>query len=327
VMKDQGHINTLSYSLWLDDLEANTGSILFGGVDTDKYTGDLVALPIQIDAYSGTISSMTVAWTGLTATGGGQVSDLSPSSPQPAILDCGTSFTYLPDEIVDNIFNGLGVLTDPTFGDVVRCSLAKNDLTFSFQFGGSSGPIVNVSLAEFVTPLLTVDGLTPTFRDGEEACAIAIQHTGEDPILFGDSFLRSAYVVFDLENEEIGIAQTNFDSSRRKVQVFESGSGIPGVASTASGATVGQTFTGNPNIPPLTAIGTGGLDGTSRSPTFILTTATEPSSSADEGGSGSSESSNAANADLALPGVSLAGVATVVVLTVSFLFGGGLILY
>ena len=36
-MVSQGLINTKAYSLYLDDLEEATGSILFGGIDTDKF--------------------------------------------------------------------------------------------------------------------------------------------------------------------------------------------------------------------------------------------------------------------------------------------------
>ena len=58
-------IKSDAHSLWLDDLEANTGSIIFGGVDTDKYTGQLQTLPIQreFDEYAEfiiTLSSMRI---------------------------------------------------------------------------------------------------------------------------------------------------------------------------------------------------------------------------------------------------------------------------
>lgn len=36
-MVSQGLINTKAYSLYLDDLEEATGSIVFGGVDTNKF--------------------------------------------------------------------------------------------------------------------------------------------------------------------------------------------------------------------------------------------------------------------------------------------------
>ncbi|KAH0845359.1 putative aspartic-type endopeptidase OPSB [Fonsecaea pedrosoi] len=331
VMKNEGFINTLAYSLWLDDLDSNTGSILFGGVDTNKYHGDLVALPIQVDSQTGVIDSFTVAWTGLTVTGGGQSSDVSPSSPQPAILDSGTTDTLLPDDIANSIFNGVGVVSDPQFGNVVRCSLANDDLTFSFQFGGKGGPVVNVSLSEFVTPLITTDGSQPTFQNGDMACSFAIDAAGNDPILFGDSFLRSAYVVYDLENNEIGLAQTNFDATdaNSNIQAFQPSGSIPNVVSTASAASVAQTFSGNPEITQASVTATGALGGgTSRSATFNLTPATATSTSTSDSGSGdSSDNSNAANANFRTIPVERTGLLAAAVVVVGLFFGGGLMLF
>ncbi|RMZ88014.1 hypothetical protein DV736_g4756, partial [Chaetothyriales sp. CBS 134916] len=249
VLKSEGFINTKAYSLWLDSLDSNVGSILFGGIDSSKFTGDLVALPIQLDSQTDTISSFTVAWTGLTLTGSGNHVNLSPSSPQAAILDSGTTDTLLPDDIANSIFNGVGVTSDPTYGNVIPCKVANDDLTFSFGFGGETSATVNVSLSEFVTTLLTTDGSTPTFANGDEACSFAIDAAGQNPILFGDSFLRSAYVVYDLDDQLVGLAQTNFnaDESNGKVQAFQSGSsGIPGASTTLAAVSVAQTFSGYP---------------------------------------------------------------------------------
>lgn len=212
VMQSEGLIKSKTYSLWLDDLNSNTGSILFGGVDSDKYTGSLIALPIQLDSQSNSITSFTVAWTGLTVSGSGNNGDFSPSSPQPAILDSGTTDTLLPDSIAEQIFNGVGVTTSKEYGNLAPCELANDNITFAFTFGGSGGPTINVPLSEFVVPLLTSDGRTPKFRDGKDACQFAIEAAGSNPILFGDSFLRSAYVVYDLDNQQVAIAQTNFVS-------------------------------------------------------------------------------------------------------------------
>ena len=327
VMKSQGHINALAYSLWLDDLASNTGSILFGGVDTNKYHGNLVSLPIQLDTQTGTISSFTVAWTGLTVHGSGVSSNFSPSEPQPAILDSGTTDTLLPDNIANEIFNGVGVLTDPSFGNVVRCSLANDDLTFSFVFGGAGGAVVNVSLSEFVTPLLTTDGSQPTFNDGSPACSFAIEPAGSNPILFGDSFLRSAYVVYDLENSHIGLAQTNFNSTvqNTNIQAIQS-SGIPDVVSTASVATVAQTFTGVPRLATTTATGQLG-GGTSRSATFNLASSTATSTSRSGSSSGSSSTgTNAANANFRPAPVERTTIFAAGAIVAGFLLGGGMML-
>jgi len=44
---------------------AGTGTALLGGYDMEKYSGDLVALPLQPDAISGKTNTMTVTWTSL----------------------------------------------------------------------------------------------------------------------------------------------------------------------------------------------------------------------------------------------------------------------
>ena len=41
-----GDIDRESYSLYLNDQANGNGVIIFGGVDTTKYTGDLVALQV-----------------------------------------------------------------------------------------------------------------------------------------------------------------------------------------------------------------------------------------------------------------------------------------
>ena len=285
----QGEISSLAYSLWLNDVEANTGSILFGGIDTSKYTGSLVALPIQKDATTGTLTSFTVAWTGLTSSGGGSTQTYTDSSTViAAILDSGTTDTLLPDAIANEIYSALGVTTDPTYGNIVPCDLAHDDLIFTFSFGGPNGASVKVPLSEFVTPLLTVDGSTTTV-DGNTACTFAIDSAGSNPILFGDSFLRSAYVVYDLQNNMIGLAQTNFNGGSSNIKEIDA-SGIPDVATTARAVTVQQTFSGY----PLQTGAAGTATGTSaitRSPKISLHSVTSHSGSSATASSGAASSS------------------------------------
>ena len=324
VLKNEGFINKKAYSLWLDDLESNTGSVLFGGVDTHKYHGNLVSLPIQLDSETQSISSFTVAWTGLHINGSGNNVDMSPSTPQPAILDSGTTDTLLPDDIANSIFNGVGVLSDQSYGNVIDCDVAKDDLTFSFVFGGQNGATINVPLSEFITPLETTDGSTPKFQNGKDACAFAMEAAGSNPILFGDSFLRSAYVVYDLDDAQIGLAQTNFNAklSGGNVQAFQaSSSGIPDASSTATDAVAAETFTGNPQVTQAASATAGGaVAGTSRSATFHLS-ATGSSGSSGTGAA----SSGAASSNIRPAPVEMAGIMTAGVVLISFIFGSGLL--
>ena len=322
VLQSEGHINSRMYSLWLDDLNSNTGSILFGGVDTDKFKGNLVSLPIQLDSQSNSITSFTVAWTGLQINGSGNNVDASPSSPQPAILDSGTTDTLLPDSIAEQIFSGVGVTTTRQLGNVVPCDLANDDISFTFTFGGSGGPSITVPLSEFVVPLITSDGQSPKFRDGKTACQFAIEAAGQNPILFGDSFLRSAYVVYDLDNQQVAIAATNNQAqeSNGNVQAASSSGGIPGVSSTATAASVAQSITGLPGRESDAATATGDINDqqTSRSATFKF------SATGSSGGS-SSTSSGAASSNVQTAPIQWQGVLSCGIVVIGMLFGGGLL--
>lgn len=160
----------------------------------------------------------------------------------PVILDSGTTLTYLPNSLSDAIAAGVGASSHPSYGLLVPCSLQNSGGVLSFTFGGPGGPVIQVDISEFVTFL---SDPAPTFPDKEPACGWGIEPAGNSPILFGDTFLRSAYVVYNLEHNQIGIAQTNFNAT--KAQVVEiSGSNLPGASSTASGVAAVQTYTGYP---------------------------------------------------------------------------------
>jgi len=66
-LKKNKQINTRAYSLWLNDIKAVSGSILFGGVDKSKYTAPLLGLPIVGTNSSdyAKIDRLAVEFTGL----------------------------------------------------------------------------------------------------------------------------------------------------------------------------------------------------------------------------------------------------------------------
>lgn len=318
VLQSEGFINRRAYSLWLDDIESLTGSVLFGGIDTDKYHGNLVGLPIQPDSRTGQIESFSVAWTGLTITGSGNNADLSPQQPTAAILDSGSTIMLLPDEIANNILKGVGAVTDQTYGGVVPCDLVNDDLTFSFTFGGQGGAMVNISIAEFLTPIQFQDGSFAQLDDGKQACSFGVQAANGNPVILGDTFLRSAYVVYDLENQVIGLAQTNFDANRGtgNVQAFASGSGgIPGVSSTAT-VPATQTFSGIPRVTQGATDSAGTVQASAGSPTFQLSAT---------GSAGSSATSGAAISSMKPSAMATQSLVVIGVVLASFMFAGGLL--
>lgn len=113
---------------------------------------------------------------------------------------------------------------------LIPCSRSTSGGHFAFQFAGPDGPVIRVGMDELVLSL-TSSGEAPQFNSGpyagQDACEFGIQNiTGT--YLLGDTFLRSAYVVYDLINNEVGIAATDFNSTETSVVPFASlGATIP----------------------------------------------------------------------------------------------------
>ncbi|KAJ4348618.1 uncharacterized protein N0V89_009996 [Didymosphaeria variabile] len=217
---DDKTINTNAYSLWLNDLDASTGSILFGGVDTDKFNGTLSTLPII--AESDTYAEFIIA---LTAMGeDGDKGSIFENESVAVLLDSGSSLMYLPDNVATALYSKYNAEYDSSQGAAIcDCDLANQDGSIDFTFS-SDGPTISVPLNELV--------LVMGYQRGEPICILGIGPSGDSISVLGDTFLRSAYVVYDLENNQIGLAQTVFNATASNVKEIESGSdGIPSATS------------------------------------------------------------------------------------------------
>lgn len=247
-------ITTNAYSLWLNDLDANTGSILFGGVNKDKYHGDLATVPIikEYNAYY----EFIIALTGVAINDGSSSTsfDSSSSLPTAALLDSGSSLVYLPNDITEAIYNNVNAVYDSQSGVAyVECSLANNASTLDFDF---SGQTIQVPFNELVLDVGSSGGQPLTFQNGQDACVFGIAPAqGSEPVL-GDTFLRSAYVVYDLTNNEISLAQTNFNSTTDDIVEITKSSGVPGATDVASPVTTVAAETGGARIGSPTSAST-----------------------------------------------------------------------
>jgi len=242
------------YSHRIESLE---GEILFGGVDTAKYTGDLISVNVYPTSRSGKITSFTVAFTSLSAHSSSGSDQLTPPDyATAAILDSGTTITLLPDDLAEIVFQELGAVMSSQLGAVVvPCDLANNNGTLDYGFGGAGGPVIKVAVSDLILPLVLNSGRRPTFTDGTEACQLGIQPAGDLPVLFGDTFLRSAYAVYDLYNNRIALAQTDFNSTDSNVVAFESeGAQIPSATIASNEYQITQTASANPRVEVSTMV-------------------------------------------------------------------------
>ncbi|KAE8336851.1 aspartic peptidase domain-containing protein [Aspergillus arachidicola] len=192
-------------------------------------------------------------------------------------------------------------------------SLWLNDVDYGF--GGPNGPVIRVPFTELAVPWLDDNGDYQKLSNGNDACVFGVVPiTDDSPILFGDTFLRSAYVVYDLDQQQIAIAPTRFNSEDTNIVEIggKTGSSSPNWKTAGSNAAkVTQTATG------LQAPGGGLSPATMTAPTgWVFTQTATPFHLPGKGGSlagdqaSSSPSKGAASSSLgtAVPGA-LASIA------------------
>ncbi|CAD6440007.1 7749c42c-c53e-47a0-aeb0-0767cc4bb6ba [Sclerotinia trifoliorum] len=236
-MVSDGLINSNAFSLWLNDLDANTGSILFGGVDTARYHGQLETLPIQKESgyYAEFLITLTEVMLGNLV--------IAQDQSLAVLLDSGSSLTYLPDAIAEAIYEQVDAQYDYSEGAAyVPCSLASNSSALNFTF---TSPTIQVTMDELVIPVTSSNGQQLRFTDGTAACLFGIAPAGESTAVLGDTFIRSAYIVYDLANNEISLAQTNFNATATNVVEITTGiSAVPNAALVSNAATASSDSSG-----------------------------------------------------------------------------------
>jgi hypothetical protein len=235
-----GVIQSNAFSLWLNDLDASTGSILFGGIDTEKYEGTLATLPIQQE--SGYFAEFLIT---LTEVSLGNVV-IAKNQAQAVLLDSGSSLTYLPDAMTEAIYEQVSAQYSAQDGAAfVPCSLASNTTSLDFTF---SSPTISISMDELVIPATSANGRPLVEADGTKICLFGIAPAGSSTAVLGDTFIRSAYLVYDLANNEISIAQTKFNTTATNIVEITTGSTSVPDATAVANAVAASADAGSNNV-------------------------------------------------------------------------------
>lgn len=188
LLKKQGIIDKVAYSLYLNSPSATTGSIIFGGVDNAKYSGSLISNPVT------STRELAITLTSVSYDGG------STNFQEAAVLDSGTTYTYLTD--VSPIIQALGAQKNGNLGYIALCKQPNKSVSYNF---GNNAKIQVPYAALLSDPLYYSDNTISPY------CQLL---AGQSDInLLGDSFLRSAYVVYDLEDNQISLAQVKYTSA------------------------------------------------------------------------------------------------------------------
>ena len=108
--------------------------------------------------------------------------------------------------------------------------------------------MISVPLSQLALPLFNSKGDPLHFSNGKPVCQFGLEPLTEDmPIILGDTFLRSAYVVYDLDNKQIAIAPTVANTTESNIVEIGQGAAAP-TWKVASAVTATLTATEGPTM-------------------------------------------------------------------------------
>ncbi|KAI8967350.1 aspartic peptidase domain-containing protein [Mycotypha africana] len=220
-------INEPVFSIFLNSIKEDnwSGEIIFGGIDSTKFDGDLVYLPVaalqtKASGFFGSSEKEYYYW--MVYGQGLGVTNSPVENPSwklrelgAFILDTGTTLTYFPTSVATDIVKAIAgdkYTLDRSSGVfIVDCAVGKSPARFELQMSqtnkASNSPVtLSVPASELVIP---IDG---TSIDNANLCMFGIAplggsgSIGSNMYLVGDSVLRSAYMVYDMGNNRVGLA-------------------------------------------------------------------------------------------------------------------------
>ncbi|KAI8370631.1 aspartic peptidase domain-containing protein [Radiomyces spectabilis] len=226
------------FSIYLNSLAKKewAGEIMFGGIDQSKYTGDLTYLPVATlqnkpaslpegdstkgrQGDSGGYYYWMVYGQGISVRNGLENPDFQLKRVGAFILDTGTTLTYLPTDVAIQIARSIvgdsGFQVDRQSGVIIiDCAASQSPATVQLQMSQTksitNNPVVlTVPARELIIPLTSSSSSS---SDRTNTCLFGIAPMsgngalGSEMFLIGDSILRSAYLVFDMGKNRVGIA-------------------------------------------------------------------------------------------------------------------------
>lgn len=194
-LKSEGIIDRAMYSIYLDDINAATGTILFGAVDHAKYKGDLTknALVFTDDELSVDKPSRLAIKIDRFGVIKGSDKFSSSINDYPAVLDTGSTLTYFPSGYLSDLATHAGAEYNLEYGAYeISCGAKDTKVTFLFE-----STVIEVPIEDLV--LDDVEGTDKCFLG-----ILGIYYA--DSFVLGDNVLRHAYVALDIESREVGLA-------------------------------------------------------------------------------------------------------------------------
>jgi hypothetical protein len=181
-MASQGLVDKNLFSFYLGTESGMKGELLLGGIDDNYYTGDISYVPLTSTTY------WEVKLDGLSVDG------VTYGAGDKAIVDSGTSILTGPSDVVSKLAESMGAKKINKAEYMVPCNTAGLP-TFTYTLNGKD---FTLESSDYLIPdgdmcLLGMMGLDVPRPNG--------------PLwIMGDVFMRKYYTIFDVENQQVGIA-------------------------------------------------------------------------------------------------------------------------
>jgi hypothetical protein len=225
-----------------------TGHLLLGGINTKRYQGSLITLPTSISTIDSTYdflsqAQLTIKLSSVSVTTAKGNTNVSVPVDFAPIALIHSDVTTLNPEAAVALWDAVGAeydkTNDPFFQyPIVPCSFLSNSSTIDFEFEG-------LTLQVPISSLVRHNG-TGQFADQGEygaSCVFLVWAEAKGAFTTLSALaLRNLYTVYDLSNNLISVALTDFNSTEDKVVEIPPG-GIaaidPKILGTANGTTNG----------------------------------------------------------------------------------------
>jgi len=184
-MLDQGLLDEPVFAFYLGDGDESESEAIFGGVNTDHYTGKMTKIPLRRKAYWEVNLDAIIF--------GDQSAELDNTG---VILDTGTSLIALPSTLAELLNKEMGATKSYNGQYTVECDKRDSLPDMSFTLSG-----YNFSITAY-DYILEIQGSCISAFMGMDFP----EPTGPLAIL-GDAFLRKWYSVYDLGTNSVGLAK------------------------------------------------------------------------------------------------------------------------
>ena len=159
--------------------DQSSGSLLLGGIDRSKYTGDMAVVPFTPMLPGHAVDRALVLWTSFsyTVTGADTVNF---NVNMAMLIDTGTSWLVLPKPLVDNLFQKFRVNNSGS-RPLISCDVGNTDANFTFGLNDDPKAQIVMPLSNLIRQKWVDDNPKkgPVVEEGRNVCTIAITPTND----------------------------------------------------------------------------------------------------------------------------------------------------